>query len=55
MRKMRCWMGTGYAGCTHEDELEFDDDTTNEEIDKEVWEYFCNFLDCGWEEVKEHE
>ncbi|MFR3361812.1 MAG: hypothetical protein ACLTPR_07590 [Enterococcus canintestini] len=52
MRKIKCWMGTGFAGATHEDELEFDDDATDEEIAKEVWEYFTNFLDVGWEEVK---
>lgn len=54
MRKVKCWMGVVTFGMvTREGELEFDDDATDEEIDKEVWEYFTDFLDIGWEEIQE--
>lgn len=30
-----------------------DDTATDEEINKEVWEYFAQYLDCGWEDAEE--
>jgi hypothetical protein len=47
-------LGIGYANATHEDEqeLEFDDNMTQEEIEAEIeedWqEWTNNYIDGGW-------
>lgn len=32
MKRIKFYLGTGYAGCSHEEIFEFDDDATEEEI-----------------------
>lgn len=36
-----------------EDVLELDDDLTEEEVEKELYEYVCSFFDWNWREVEE--
>lgn len=33
MRKVKFYLGTGYPTCSHEEIMEFDDGTTDEEIE----------------------
>ncbi len=39
MRKIKFYLGTGFAGCNHIEVMEFDDNTTEEEIEEcyEEW------------------
>lgn len=52
-------LGTGFAGCVHSTicELEFDDNATYEEINREVRfcfdEWMWGRIEAGWEEIKE--
>lgn len=51
MRKIKvCW-GSGIS--EEHDILEFDDNATDEEIEKEAKEYVMDFFEWYWEEVKE--
>lgn len=38
-----------------EDEIELDDDLTDEEVEKEIWEYVNGFLDWNYREVTDNE
>lgn len=51
MRKIKFYLGTGYAGCSHEEVMEFDDDATEKEIEEGYEEWKNNLLDCFWSEV----
>lgn len=44
---------TGYANCTHEGEVEVDDNATDEEIDEIVREEVFEYIGWGWEKVGE--
>lgn len=51
MRKINFYLGVGYAGCSHEEVVEFGDDATDEEIEEIYEDWKNNFLDCSWREV----
>ena len=55
MKKIIAHCGLGFCGAEHEDELEFEDDVTEEEINKEVWMWAGQFLDVWWEESEEED
>ncbi len=53
MRKVKFYLGTGFANATHEDVIEFEDGTTDEEITEYFEEWKNNFLDASWRDVDE--
>ena len=53
MKIVKFYLGTGHASCSHEEILEFDDDTTDEEIEAEYQSWKEDRLDCSWWEVTE--
>jgi len=55
MIKVKATCGFGFAGAEYEEEFEFDDDYTGEEIDEEIWEWAQQFLDLHVEIVEEEE
>ena len=55
MIKVKATCGIGYSGAEHEEEFEFDDGYTEDEIVEEVWEWAQQFLDVNWEIVEEEE
>jgi len=50
MKKVRAFVGVGLVGCTREEEFEFEDDTTDEEIEEEIKEWIWTYVDYGWNE-----
>ena len=52
MRKISFWINTGFAGCDYEEIMEFDDNTTDKELDEEAKIFLTNNIDFGWYEVK---
>lgn len=55
MRKIKAHCGIGYAGAEYKEEFEFDDDTTDDEIENEIYNWAEQFLETWWEEVEENE
>ena len=56
MKKYRVWLHTGYAGHFIEDEIEFDDDATPEEIEEieeQCMDVAFQTIDWGYEEINE--
>lgn len=53
MKTVKWNLGTGYAGATHEGEIEFDDDATEEEIEEAVQDAAWQRLDLWWEVTHE--
>lgn len=55
MKKIYATVDTGFACAYYEETFEFDDDVTEEEIDKEVEEWAeeikANNITYGWEEI----
>lgn len=55
MKKIKLWVETGFVGATHEEIIEVDDDTTEEEIDEIALEFLHNCIEYGWSnEVEEN-
>ena len=52
MKKVYASANFGFVGATHEDIFEFEDDATEEEIEKEVWEWATQFLEIYWAEER---
>jgi len=52
MRIIEWKLNTGYAGVTHEGEIEVEDTATDAEIDEEVREQALNCIEWGWHEKK---
>ena len=50
MKKVRAFVGVGLVGCIREEEFEFEDDTTDEEIEEEIKEWIWTYVDYGWNE-----
>ena len=50
MKKIKFYIGTGFAGCNHEEIIEFED-ITEEEIEAAYNEWKDNYIDCCWWEV----
>lgn len=47
MRRIKLWVGTGFAGCDYEDTIEVDDNVTNSEIDEEARMFLFNNISYG--------
>lgn len=52
MRKIKFYLHTGFACGVHEDEIEFEDNTTDEQIDEELEEWSKDQIDAWWMEVR---
>lgn len=50
MRKIKAHCGIGYAGAEHEEEFEFEDDATEDEILEEVKDWAEQYLEIWWDE-----
>lgn len=48
MIKVNVSLGIGFVGAKHEDVLEFEDDTSVEEIDEAVKDWAWNYIDLNW-------
>lgn len=48
MRKVKFYLGIGLVGCNHTEVMEFDDNTTEEEIEECYEEWKDEKLDCSW-------
>lgn len=53
VRKIKFTISIGLVGCRREDTFEFDDDTTDEEIQQAYTDWMYEQIDGGWEEVEE--
>ena len=53
MKKIKPHCGIGFAGATYDEEFEFDDDMTDDEINNEINDWAEQFLETWWEEVKD--
>lgn len=49
MKKVKVHISTGFAGCTHEDEFEVEDNITAEEIEDMVMTSVWNHIDVSWQ------
>lgn len=58
MRKIHATLETGFCGAFYEDDFEFDDDATEEEIDTAIIEWELDIkseMSANWEEIEEEE
>ena len=55
MRKIKAYCGIGYFGAEHNDIMEIDEETTEDEIADKVWDWGQQFLETWWEELEEME
>lgn len=46
--KVTFTLGIGFVGARHEEVIEFDDDTTDEELDEFWTDWSHNYIDGGW-------
>ncbi len=51
--KVKVWIDTGFVGATHEDELEFDDNTPMLVVEREVQQWVFDRIDYGFDIVEE--
>lgn len=49
----RC--GIGYSGATHEEVFEFEDGTSEKEMENELWEWAEQFLEAWFEDGEDGE
>lgn len=49
MRKIKARCGIGFVGANYEEEFEFEDDMSDENIEKEIYEWAQQFLEVCWE------
>ena len=54
MRKVKYQANYGYAGTDVEDELEYPDGATDEEIEEDIKEIVMQRVDWYWEPVNQH-
>jgi hypothetical protein len=52
MKKVIAHLSIGYPTANQEEQLEFPDDTTDEEIDKELEEWAWNYIEIWHEEAE---
>ena len=55
MKKVHATASFGYATAVHEEDFEFEDDYTDEEIQNEIWEWAEQFVDIDYEIEEEEE
>lgn len=53
MRRVKFCLETGFAGCSHEEIMEFEDNTTDEEIEECYEDWKNNKLSCSWWDIEE--
>lgn len=53
MKKIKFYLGTDFAGCSHKEVFEFEDDVTEEEILNSLEDWKDSHLDCSWCEVSD--
>lgn len=53
MRKVKFYLGTGFANATHEEIMEFEDGTSDEEISEVFRDWYEGKLDASWWDIKE--
>ena len=53
MRKVKFYLGTGFVCSAHEEIMEFDDDTTDEEISEIFHDWYEEKLDASWWDIEE--
>lgn len=53
MKKVKFYLGTGFAGAAHEEIVEFDDNVTVEEIQEAFYEWYEDKLDPSWWYIEE--
>lgn len=51
MRKIKFYLGTGYAGADHEEVFEYEDGATDKEIDDDFENWKNEQLDAQWWEI----
>ena len=53
MRKVKFYLGTGFSGAVHQEIMEFEDGTTDEEVNEEYEQWKNDHLDASWWDVEE--
>lgn len=53
MKKVKFYLGTGFAGVAHEEIIEFDDNVTDEEIQEAFYDWYEDKLDPSWWYIEE--
>ena len=53
MIKVRATASFGFHGCYHEEDFEFPDDISEEDIEDELWDWANQFVALDWHKVKE--
>lgn len=53
MKKIEFYLSIGLAGARQEEEVEFPDDTTEQEINEFLEEWAAEFIEIGYRELKE--
>jgi hypothetical protein len=48
MRKIRFYLGIGISNAAQEEVVEFEDDTTDDEIEDAFQEWKSNYIDANW-------
>ena len=51
--KVKIWSKFGLVGCEREEVIEVDDNATDEEIEQEWQEWAYQYMDGGWEKIKD--
>lgn len=55
MKKVHATASFGYVGATHEEDFEFEDEYTDDEIEREIWEWAEQYVDVEFEIEEEEE
>ena len=48
MKRIHFHLGVGYAGAVYDEIVEFEDDSTEEEIREEFEDWVNGYEDCSW-------
>jgi hypothetical protein len=52
VRKIEFTISLGLVGCKRNEVIEFDDDTTDEEIQQAYTDWMYDQIDGGWEDIE---
>lgn len=55
MKKVHATASFGFVGADHEEDFEFDDAWTDDEIEKEIWQWAEEFVEVDFEIEEEEE
>lgn len=53
MKKIKFYLDTGFAGCSHEEVFEYEDNVSEEEINEDFEMWKNDRLDASWWEVED--